>query len=93
VFAGRIADTGVDPLPTMVAALDLLEPHANLELIWASPRELFNVIQADSIGCDVITVTNDLLKKLPLLGTDLDAYSLDTVRMFRRDAQLAGYSI
>ena len=93
VFAGRIADTGVEPLPMMARAVEVVERHANLELIWASPRELLNVVQADSIGCHVITVTHDLLKKLPLLGKDLAEYSLDTVRMFRRDAELAGYSL
>src|SRR6185295_5183315 len=79
VFAGRIADTGRDPVPLMQAALELLRPHRNLELIWASPREILNVVQASEIGCHIITVTHDLLKKLPLLGRDLTAFSLDTV--------------
>jgi transaldolase len=91
VFAGRIADAGVDPVPTMVQALDILRSHAQLELIWASPRELFNVVQADEIGCHIITVTPDLLAKLPTLGKDLDEFSLDTVKMFHGDAVAAGY--
>jgi transaldolase len=93
VFAGRVADTGVDPMPLMAAALDVVEEHPGIELIWASPRELFNVVQADRIGCHIITVTHDLLKKLPLLGRNLAEYSLDTVRMFRRDAVAAGYTL
>lgn len=93
VFAGRIADTGRDPIPLMTEALDILAPHKNLELLWASPRELLNIVQADAIGCHIITVTHDLLKKLPLLGRDLAEYSLDTVRMFHRDAAAAGYAL
>jgi transaldolase len=93
VFAGRIADTGVDPIPLMCEALDVLQPHPNLELLWASPRELLNIVQADAIGCHIITVTNDLLKKLPILGRDLADYSLDTVRMFHRDAAAAGFEL
>lgn len=93
VFAGRIADTGVDPLPIMKAALAELAPRPSIELIWASPRELFNVVQADSIGCHIITATPDILKKLPMLGTDLAALSLDTVRMFHRDAVAAGFKL
>lgn len=91
VFAGRIADTGRDPVPLMAAAVELLQPYPRLELIWASPREVLNVVQADSIGCHVITVTHDVLKKLTSLGRDLDEFSLDTVRMFHRDAAAAGY--
>lgn len=91
VFAGRIADTGQDPMPVMAEAVAIVRPHPNVELIWASPREVLNVVQADQVGCHVITVTPDLLKKLPLLGRDLDEFSLDTVRMFHRDAQTAGY--
>ncbi|MDQ6920116.1 MAG: transaldolase [Candidatus Dormibacteraeota bacterium] len=91
VFAGRIADSGRDPIPTMCESLAIMRPHPNLELIWASPRELLNVVQADAIGCHVITVSHDLLKKLPLLGRDLDEFSLDTVRMFLRDADKAGF--
>lgn len=93
VFAGRIADTGRDPVPLMAAAIELLRPYPDLELIWASPREILNVVQADAIGCHIITVTHDLLKKLEILGRDLDDYSLDTVRMFHRDAQAAGFSL
>jgi transaldolase len=93
VFAGRIADTGRDPVPIMSEALRILEPHPNLELLWASPREILNVVQASEIGCPVITVTHELLKKLDWIGRDLDDVSLDTVRMFHRDAQLSGYSL
>jgi transaldolase len=93
VFAGRIADTGRDPLPMMAAAVELLRPLPAAELIWASPRELLNIFQAEQIGCHVITVTNDLLKKLSLVGYDLDEYSLDTVKMFRNDALSAGFSL
>jgi transaldolase len=93
VFAGRIADTGRDPVPVMAAAVELLRPYANEELIWASPRELLNVFQADAVGCHIITVTGDLLKKLALVGKDLREYSLDTVRMFHDDAARAGYSL
>jgi transaldolase len=93
VFAGRIADTGRDPLPLMAAAVELLKPNPLAELIWASPRELLNIFHANQIGCHVITVTNDILKKLSLVGYDLDAYSLDTVKMFYDDASAAGYRI
>lgn len=93
VFAGRVADTGRDPVPLMAAALELLRPNPNAELIWASPRELLNIFQADTIGCHIITVTNDVLKKLPLIGKDLDDYSLDTVKMFYNDARAAGYKL
>ena len=93
IFAGRVADAGVDPLPTMRAALDRIGPYPQIELIWASPRELFNVIQANEIGCHIITVTHDLLKKLPLLGKDLHEYSLDTVKMFYNDAKAAAFTL
>jgi transaldolase len=93
IFAGRVADSGVDPLPILRAALDRIRPYEQIELIWASPRELFNVVQADEIGCDIITVTHDLLKKLPLLGKDLHEYSLDTVKMFYEDAQAAAFEL
>jgi transaldolase len=93
VFAGRIADSGRDPIPIMQASLERLEPHPHEELIWASPRELLNVVQADAIGCHVITVTDGILEKLPNLGRQLEDYSLDTVRMFHRDAQAAGYRL
>lgn len=93
VFAGRIADTGRDPVPIMARALEILAPHPNLELLWASPREILNVVQAAEIGCHVITLTRGLLEKLDWLGRDLGDVSLDTVRMFRRDAELSGYSL
>ncbi|HYW26495.1 MAG TPA: transaldolase [Terriglobales bacterium] len=93
VFAGRVADTGREPVPLMREALDIMAPHPNLELIWASPREILNVVQADAIGCHVITVTHDLLKKLPLLGRALEQHSLDTVRMFHTDAVAAGFTL
>ena len=93
VFAGRIADTGRDPLPLMIDCVNALKANPLAELIWASPRELFNIFQADQIGCQVITVTNDVLKKLDLVGKDLNDYSLDTVKMFYNDAKSAGFSI
>lgn len=93
VFAGRIADTGVDPVPLMAAAVEMLKVNPKAELIWASPRELLNIFQADAIGCQVITVTNDILKKLSLVGYDLNEYSLDTVKMFYTDAVAAGFSL
>ena len=93
VFAGRIADTGVDPVPLMKAAVTTLKTCPAAELIWASPRELLNIFQADEIGCQVITVTNDILKKLELVGYDLNEYSLDTVKMFYKDAVTAGYRL
>jgi transaldolase len=93
VFAGRIADTGCDPVPHMRAALDIMRIEPSAELIWASPRELLNVVQANAIGCHIITVTNDILKKLCLLEKDLDDYSLETVKMFYDDAQKAGYRL
>lgn len=91
IFAGRIADTGVDPLPILRAALDRIRHYPEIELIWASPRELFNIVQADEIGCHIITVTHDLLKKLLLLGKDLHEYSLDTVKMFYEDARVSNF--
>ncbi len=93
VFAGRIADTGCDPMPLMAAAVELLRPHPNQRLIWASPRELLNLFHADAVGCHVITMTNDLLKKLPLVGKDLAEYSLETVEMFHADAAHAGFRL
>jgi transaldolase len=93
VFAGRIADTGYDPVPLMTTAVEILKSAPAAELIWASPRELLNIFQADEIGCHVITVTNDILKKLILVGYDLNKYSLDTVKMFYKDAVSAGYKI
>lgn len=91
IFAGRIADTGRDPVPIMSAAVEMLKVAPAAELIWASPRELLNIFQADDIGCQVITVTNDILRKLSLVGYDLNEYSLDTVRMFYSDAVSAGF--
>jgi transaldolase len=93
VFAGRIADTGQDPVPIMREAVRLIGSCTMTELIWASPRELLNVFHADSVGCHIITATNDILKKLELIGKDLDEYSLDTVKMFYKDAKTAGFSI
>ena len=93
VFAGRIADTGRDPVPLMTEAVRILKARPKAELIWASPRELLNIFQADDIGCHIITVTHDVLGKLSLVGKDLAAYSLETVEMFHRDAQAAGFSI
>jgi len=93
VFAGRIADTGIDPIPIMKESVELLKVSEKFELIWASPRELLNIIQADEIGCHIITVTNDILSKLKLLSYDLDEYSLDTVKMFYRDAVEAGFTL
>ena len=93
VFAGRIADTGRDPVPLMETAVELLQPYPNVELIWASPRELLNIFQADSVGCHIITATHDLLQKLALVGKDLDDYSLETVEMFHRDAAQAGFAL
>jgi transaldolase len=91
VFAGRVADTGRDPVPLMRAALETMSPYPELELLWASPREILNVQQADEIGVHIITVTHDLLRKLGLLGKDLDDFSLETVRMFHNDAATAGF--
>ena len=93
VFAGRIADTGRDPVPIMTECVDILKAAPQSELIWASPRELLNIIQADAIGCHIITVTNDILKKLPLIGKDLADYSLDTVQMFFDDGRKAGFTL
>ncbi len=93
VFAGRIADTGVDPIPMMAASVELLKLKPASELIWASPRELINIFQADQIGCHVITATNDIIKKLSLVGKDLEEYSLETVKMFCTDAVAAGFKL
>jgi len=93
VFAGRIADAGLDPLPIMNEVVNILQDYPNIELIWASPRELYNVIQANDIGCNIITATNNILRKLPTLGKDLDQFSLETVKMFYDDAKEAGYTI
>ncbi len=93
VFAGRIADTGRDPIPLMQDCLRALASRPKAELLWASPRELLNIFQANDIGCHIITVSHDVLAKLSLVGKDLDEYSLETVKMFYRDAQAAGYQI
>jgi len=93
VFAGRVADTGMDPVPLMSAALEIIRPYPHLELIWASPRELLNIFQADAIGCHIITVTGDILQKLPLIGKDLHEFSLDTVKMFHQDALKSGFAL
>jgi transaldolase len=93
VFAGRIADAGIDPQPIVARAVDILVDAPRSELIWASPREILNVVQADQVGCHIITITQDLLAKLDSLGKDLDQFSLETVQMFRRDALAAGFSL
>jgi transaldolase len=93
VFAGRIADTGRDPVPIMKSALEIMAAEPNSQLVWASPRELLNIIQADEIGCHIITVTSDVLKKIPLIGKDLHDYSLETVKMFHNDAAHSGYQL
>jgi transaldolase len=93
VFAGRIADAGIDPVPIMARAVDIASDASRAELIWASPREILNVVQADQVGCHIITITHDLLKKLESLGKDLDQFSLETVQMFHRDAVAAGFKL
>jgi transaldolase len=93
VFAGRVADTGRDPVPLMTAAVELLKSAPKAELIWASPRELLNIYQADAVGCHIITVTHDILKKLKFVGYDLSDFSLDTVKMFYDDAKHAGFKL
>ena len=93
VFAGRIADTGLDPVPLMSEALEILQAAPKAELLWASPREVLNIYQANSIGCHIITATNDLIRKLSLAGKDLAQYSLETVQMFYDDATRAGYQL
>ena len=93
VFAGRIADSGIDPVPLMRETVERIADAPNIELIWASPRELLNVVQADEVGCHIITATNDILKKLPLLGKDLSTFSLETVQMFRNDVIEAGFTL
>jgi transaldolase len=93
VFAGRIADTGTDPVPLMAAAMEAIQEHRQIEMIWASPRELLNVFQADAIGCHIITATSDILKKLSLVGKGLCDYSLDTVKMFHADAKSSGFAL
>lgn len=91
IFGGRIADAGIDPCPLMAEAVKMAKSHPRAEILWASPREVFNLVQAAQAGCQIITIANDILKKLPNLGKDLTAFSLDTVKMFYNDAQRAGY--
>jgi transaldolase len=93
VFAGRIADAGVDPVPIMAKAASVMADAPRSELIWASPREILNVVQADQVGCHIITLTHELLGKLDALGKSLDQFSLETVQMFHRDAQSAGFTL
>jgi transaldolase len=93
VFAGRIADTGRDPVPIMAAAVEILRPYPNIELIWASPRELLNVFQADAVDCHIITATSDILRKLNLIGKDLHEYSRETVQLFYDDAQRSAFAL
>src|ERR1700722_5585021 len=93
VFAGRIADTGVDPVPMMTSAVDILRAAPKAEVLWASPREVLNLIQADACGCHIITATPDIISKLSLLGKDLERYSLETVKMFYDDARSAGFKL
>lgn len=93
IFAGRVADSGRDPLPLMRECLALIANVPNVELLWASPREILNLVQAEAIGCQIITMTNDLIAKIPLIGKDLDEFALDTVRMFDRDAKAAGFTL
>jgi transaldolase len=93
VFAGRVADTGIDPVPHMRTCKDILRRKPKAELLWASPREVLNVFQADDIGCDIITCSNDMIAKLSLAGKDLLDYSRETVQMFRRDATASSFSI
>jgi transaldolase len=93
VFAGRIADTGLDPIPMMQKSLSIVSANQNSELIWASPRELLNIFQADGIGCHIITASKDIIKKLDLIGKNLETFSLETVKMFHEDGLLAGYKI
>ena len=93
MFAGRIADAGIDPVPIMARAVEIMVEAPRSELIWASPREILNLVQADQVGCHIITVTHDLLKKLDCLGKDLEQYSLETVQMFHGDAVAAGFTL
>jgi transaldolase len=93
VFAGRIADAGIDPMPIIARSLEILVQAPHSELIWASPREILNLVQANEVGCHIITITHDLLKKLDGLGKSLEQYSLETVRMFHDDAQAAGFTL
>jgi len=93
VFAGRIADAGVDPLPIMKRSVEIMSQAPRAELIWASPREILNLVQAHEVGCHIITITHDLLKKLDGLGKGLEQFSLETVQMFHSDAAAAGFTL
>lgn len=93
IFAGRIADTGINPIPIMQQAIELIKEYSYIELIWASSRELYNIIQANAIGCHIITITNDIFKKIPMINKNLTELSLDTVKMFHQDAIYSGFSI
>jgi transaldolase len=93
IFAGRIADTGLDPLPLMARAIEIFRSHPKAEIVWASTREVLNIFQADAVGCHVITATEEILRKLSLVGYDLTEYSVDTVKMFYDDARVAGFSL
>ena len=93
VFAGRVADSGRDPVPHMMEVVDIAKAKPKSEVLWASPRELLNIFQADEVGCHIITVTNDVIKKLSNVGKDLGEFSLETVKMFYDDAAAAGYAI
>jgi transaldolase len=93
VFAGRIADAGVDPMPIMARSVEIMADAPGAELIWASPREILNIVQADQVGCHIITVAHDLLSKLDNLGKELEQFSLETVQMFHRDARAAGFTL
>jgi transaldolase len=93
VFAGRVADTGLDPVPLMTDAMKLVSPHPGMELLWASPRELLNIFQANDVGCHIITATDSVLSKLKVVGKNLDDYSLETVQMFYNDAAHSGYQL
>ena len=93
VFAGRIADTGIDPVPLIMQAVRILAPLPKAELLWASPREVLNVVHADACGCHIITATSDIIAKIPLFGKNLSQYSLETVKMFHDDARAAGFKI
>jgi len=93
IFAGRIADTGIDPLPIMKESVELVKDYPNLKILWASSRELYNIIQADNIGCHIITITQEIFNKIPMIGKDLNDLSLDTVKMFYNDAKESGFKI
>jgi transaldolase len=93
LFAGRVADTGRDPVPVMAAAVELVSAYSGIEMLWASPRELLNIFQANDVGCHIITATDGVLAKLKVVGRDLHEYSLETVKMFHTDAAHSGYQL